>query len=164
LASSIEDNSAKSFTYVLLALPSELIESTTYTLNFESRKFVHIGIDQTDNFKIAVHIITASRHINITPDFLKRIFSLMNNIISFFLNEHQNYKRILFLETDTFKLITMVYNGENVLVIELTNKDGCRILLNRTDLIQLQYLEHSRFEIIVRKSVYVSPLIIKQAE
>jgi hypothetical protein len=39
----------------------------------------------------------------------------------------------------------MVHRGENVLVIEETNQDGCRALLNRVDTIILQYFEWGIF-------------------
>jgi len=35
----------------------------------------------------------------------------------------------------------MMYTGENVLVIESKTEEWCQIFLNRTELIQLQYLE-----------------------
>ncbi|KAF0735905.1 Uncharacterized protein FWK35_00016874 [Aphis craccivora] len=35
----------------------------------------------------------------------------------------------------------MMYSGEKSLVIESKIHDGCRILLNRTELIRLHYLE-----------------------
>jgi len=67
----------KTFTYVSLSPPVRLIESTNYTLNFIKRKFIHIGIDPTDVFRVALHIITPPRYINILTEFLKKIFSLM---------------------------------------------------------------------------------------
>jgi len=56
----------------------------------------------------------------------------------------------------------MVYGGENVLVIESKTEDGCRILLNRADLIRLQYLECCIFETITRKSTITQPAVLKQ--
>jgi len=58
----------------------------------------------------------------------------------------------------------MTYCGENVLVIEAKNRDGCRVLLNRVDLIRLQYLECSIFESIVRKELFTAPLVKIQYE
>jgi len=54
----------------------------------------------------------------------------------------------------------MVYGGENVFVVESKNREGCIVLLNRSDLIQLQYLESSIFEAIVRKDIFTNPLIL----
>jgi len=53
----------------------------------------------------------------------------------------------------------MVYIGENVLVIESKILDGCRVLVNRSNLIRLQYLERSIIESITRKEIYSVPLI-----
>ena len=72
-----------------------------------------------------LHIITLSRVI--TPNFLKRIFSLMVNILLFILDRLEKYKRVLFSEIDLIKLSSMVYGGENILVIESKSQDGCRV-------------------------------------
>ncbi len=165
MADSITDNGAinkKTFKYVPPTPPTELIESTNYTLNFSKRKFIHIGIDPADMFRVAVHIITPTRYVNISIEFLKRIFSLMSNILSFILEQPGKYKRTIFIETDKFKLSSMMYTGENVLVIESKTDEGCRILLNRMELIHLQYLEWCIFETIVRKSTIMHPIILKQ--
>ncbi|KAL4152670.1 hypothetical protein QTP88_000503 [Uroleucon formosanum] len=97
-------------------------------------------------------------------DFLRRIFSLMGNILSFILELPQKYKRNLFLETEIISLSSMVYQGENMLVIESKTQDGCRVLLNRTDLIRLQYLEWSIHETVARKSAIIRPTVLKQFE
>ncbi|KAE9542409.1 hypothetical protein AGLY_003270 [Aphis glycines] len=149
MAGSITDNAAiykKTFTYVPPTPPSELIDSTNYTLNFVKRKFIHIGIDPTDMFRGVVHLITPSRYINISTEFLKRIFSLMGIIYFGAAGE----------------LFSMMYSGENSLVIESKIHDGCRILLNRTELIRLLYLEWCIFESIVRKSTIMYPIVLKQ--
>lgn len=152
----------KNFTYVPPTPPAELIDSTSFTLDFATRKFIHIGIDPTDEFQVVVHLLTPSRHVKITPDFLKRIFSLMGNILSFVLEQTLKYKRTLFLETELYKISSMVYGRENVLVIESKTHEGCRVLLNRKDLIQLQYLEWCIFETITRKSNITHPAVLKQ--
>ncbi|KAL4153099.1 hypothetical protein QTP88_000932 [Uroleucon formosanum] len=152
----------KTFTYVPPTPPAELIESTSYTLDFAARKFVHIGIDPTEKFQVVVHLLTSSRHVKITPDFLRRIFSLMGNILSFVLKQPEKYKGTLFLETEFYKLSSMMYSGENVLVIESKTREECRILLNRADLIHLQYLEWCIFETITRKSTIIQPAALKQ--
>jgi len=56
----------------------------------------------------------------------------------------------------------MVYGEINVLVIESKTEDGCRILLNRADLIQLQKLEWSISASIGEKVVFIKPKIIKE--
>ncbi|KAL4107160.1 hypothetical protein QTP88_017545 [Uroleucon formosanum] len=88
----------------------------------------------------------------------------MGNILSFVLEQPVKYKRILFLETELYKLSSMMYSGENVLVIESKTHEGCRILWNRVDLIQFQYLEWCIFETVVRKSITTQPAVLKQFE
>ncbi|KAL4104853.1 hypothetical protein QTP88_020129 [Uroleucon formosanum] len=87
----------------------------------------------------------------------------MGHILSFILDAPQKYKRFVFLETEFHKISSMVYGRENVLVIETKTQDGCRVLLNRADIIRL-YLEPCIFESITRQEVYTAPLIIKQSE
>lgn len=111
MAGSIADNAViykKTFKYVPSTSPAELIDSTSYTLDFIARKFIHIGIDPTDTFQTVVHLITSARRIKLTTDFLKRIFSLMSNILSLILDMLVSYKRIIFLETELYKISSMV--------------------------------------------------------
>jgi len=56
----------------------------------------------------------------------------------------------------------MVFVGVNVLVIESKTEDGCRVFLNRTDLIQLQNFEWSISASIREKDIFIKPKIIKQ--
>ncbi|KAF0742074.1 Uncharacterized protein FWK35_00029369 [Aphis craccivora] len=168
MAGSIADNSAfykkKTFTYVPPTPPTELIESTSYTLDFAARKCVHIGIDPSEKLQVVVHLLTSSRHVHISTDFLKKIFSYMGHILSFIFVTPHKYKRVIFYGDDNTKLSSMMYCGENVLVIEAKNRKGCRVLLNRGDLLQLQCLELSIFESIVRKEVFIAPLVKIQYE
>ncbi|KAF0696172.1 Uncharacterized protein FWK35_00037222 [Aphis craccivora] len=103
--------------------PAKLIDCRNFYLDFSSRKLLNIGLDPTDKFNTVIHIITPSRFVNISADFLKLTISSILN------------------------------QGENVLVIESKIQDGCRIriLLNRSDLLKLQDLEWSIFETIERK-------------
>lgn len=166
MAGSIADNAEiykkKMYTYVPPSSPAGLIDSTSYTLDFTTRKFVLVGIDPTDAFQTVIHILTSSRHVKLTTDFLKRIFSLMGNVLSFIQEIPKSYKRNIFLETEFFKLSSMVYVGANVLVIESKTEDGCRVLLNRTDLIQLQNFEWSISASIGEKDIFIKPKIMKQ--
>ncbi|KAL4103603.1 hypothetical protein QTP88_018964 [Uroleucon formosanum] len=152
----------KNYNYVPPTPPAELIDSTSYILDFVARKFIHIGIDSINEFNTMVHIITSSRYVKITPDFLRRIFLLLGNILSFIFYPPEKYMKRLFLETNQFELTSMVYMSENVLVIDCENQIGCRVLLNRTDLIQLQYLEWCIYESVSRKSNITKPAVLKQ--
>jgi len=40
----------------------------------------------------------------------------------------------------------MMYSRKNVLVIESKTQDGCRVVMNRTNLMRLQYLEFYIFK------------------
>ncbi|KAL4153528.1 hypothetical protein QTP88_001361 [Uroleucon formosanum] len=133
-------------------------------LNFTIVKFKYTRLDPTEEFNTLVQVITPSRYVNMSADFLRRIFSLMGNILSFILEQPEKYKRTLFLETEFNKISSMMYSGENVLVIESKTQDGCRVLLNRTDLIRLQYLEWSIHETVARKSTLIRPTVLKQFE
>ncbi|KAF0745132.1 Uncharacterized protein FWK35_00023153, partial [Aphis craccivora] len=152
----------KAFTYVPPTPPAELIESTSYTLDFTARKFIIVGIDPTEQLQTVVLLLTSSRYVKISTDFIRRIFSLMGNVLSFILDTPQNYKRTIFLETDSYKISSMVYSGSNVLVIESKTEDGCRVLLNRIDLIKLQELEWCITASIKEKEANIKPKIIKQ--
>ncbi|XP_060848194.1 uncharacterized protein LOC132927631 [Rhopalosiphum padi] len=154
----------KNFTYVPPTPPAELIDCNNFTLDFTGRKFLNVGLDPTDEFNTVVQIITPSRYINMPADFLRRIFSLMGNILSFILDQPQKYKRNLFLETEIISLSSMVYQGENMLVIESKTQAGCRVLLNRADLMKLQYMEESIFETFARKSAIIRPVVLRQFE
>ncbi|KAL4135021.1 hypothetical protein QTP88_006689 [Uroleucon formosanum] len=166
MAGSIADNAAlykkKSFVYVPPTTPSDLIQSTSITLDFAARKFIHIGLDPTEDFDVIIRILTSSRYVHVSYYTLKRIFSMMGNILSFILNTPEKYNRTIFLDTETEKLSSMVYGGENVLVVESKNREGCRVLLNRSDLIRLQYLEGTIFEIIHLTTTYTHTLLSKQ--
>ena len=156
-----ETTAIKKYAYVAPASPANLIDCSNYTLSFTERKFVNIGIDPTDQFAIKIQILTPARYVNITSDILTRIFSLMSDILSFILDTPK-YKSYIFLETDLYKLSSMVYKNENVFVIESKTMDGCRILLNSRDLFTLQNLEWCLFETVARKTAVSLPIVLKQ--
>ncbi|KAE9543410.1 hypothetical protein AGLY_002210, partial [Aphis glycines] len=139
------------YKYVAPTSPSELIDCSNFTIDFENRKFLNIGFDPKDKFNIVLRIITPARYVNISPDFLKRIYSLMGNILSHILDPTVKYKKFTFLECESVLITSMVYKEEHVLVIESKKTSGCRILLNRRDLTTLQYLEWIIFETVSRK-------------
>lgn len=150
------------YKYVPPAQPNELIDCTSYVLNFEDRKFIQVGIDPSSHFDIRVDIITASRYVRITPNFLKRILTIMGSILSIILDPPMKTKPPVFIEEDSLILSKMVYKGENVLVIESKSQDGCRVLLSTRDIFALQNLESSIFQSVSRKNVFTRPLILKQ--
>lgn len=132
--------------------PRDLIDQAAFTIEFQKRKFLNMGMDPADHFNTTVNIITPSRHVSITPDFLRRIFSLMGHILSYVLDVSPTYKCTTFLENAFTRIATMVYQGENTVFIQDKNQDGCRVILNRTDLISLQNMEWAISELLVRKT------------
>jgi len=149
------------YKYIAPSPPSQLIDSSVFVIDFTERKFLHVGIDPVNQFNVMSHIITPSRYISIDTDFLRRIFALMGNILSYILDSPQTTKTV-FVDTDKVILTNMIYRGENMLVIESKIQDGCRVLLNGKDLMAIQYLEWSIYEAVVRKTKIIVPLVSKQ--
>ncbi|VVC34399.1 Hypothetical protein CINCED_3A009790 [Cinara cedri] len=94
---------------------------------------VTASIDPTDIFAVKVYIITSSWYVNITPDILTRIFSLMDEIQLIILGTPK-FKLHIFLETAIFK----------------------------QDLFALQNLEWCIFKTIARKTAISLPIVLKQ--
>ncbi|KAF0724590.1 Uncharacterized protein FWK35_00023012, partial [Aphis craccivora] len=144
MTGSITNNTAlykkKTFIYVPPAPPADLMDCSNFILDFTGRKFLNVGlcneINTGMNLTPIVQFITPSRYVNMPCDFLRQIISPSS----------------------------MVYKGENMLVIESKTQAGCQVFLNRADLIKLQYLEWSIHETIARKSAIIRPLVVKQFE
>ncbi|VVC38049.1 Hypothetical protein CINCED_3A019815 [Cinara cedri] len=139
--------SFKKYQYVAPVSPQDLTECLSFTIDFPSCKFLHVGLDPSQHTVIL--IITPSRHILITVEFFQSINRLMGDILSFLLNP-PTYKKNVFSYTETTTLSSMVYKGENVIVFESKTQDGCRVLLNREDLLQLITLENRILQNIAR--------------
>lgn len=152
------------YKYVAPTSPHELIDCSNFTIDFENRKFLNVGFDPKDQFNIIVQIITPSRYVNISSDFLKRIYSVMGHVLSHILDPAVRYKKIIFLEDEFVLLTSMVYKGEHVLVIEAKKTNGCRIILSRRDLLTIQDLEWTIFETTSRKNDIVRPIILNQLD
>ncbi|XP_025201407.1 uncharacterized protein LOC112598949 [Melanaphis sacchari] len=151
------------FKYVTPTPPAVFIDSTNFTIDFSERKFLHVGLDQTKKFDVSILIITPSRFVKISTDFLRRIYSLMGQILSYILDTAVQYKRFILLETESISISSMGYKGETVLVIESRTEIGCRILLNRKDLMVIQHLE-TIFESASRKISFIKPMVQDQIE
>ncbi|KAF0711234.1 Uncharacterized protein FWK35_00028687 [Aphis craccivora] len=168
MAGSITNNATlyqkKTFIYVPPAPTTDLIDCSNFILDFVDRKFLNVGFDSEDKFNIVIHIITPSRYVSIYEGFLRRLFSLMGNILSFILDVPQKCRKQIFLEDEFTAMSNMVYRGENVLVNETKKKEGCRVLLDRKNLLKLQYIEESIFETIARKSTIIQPVVLRQFE
>jgi hypothetical protein len=86
----------------------------------------------------------------------------MGNILSMILDTPDGNKNLLLFMDEVNKLSKIIYRGENNLVIESKVEDGCRKMLNRVDLIALQYMEWAVFETYVGKNTFVHPMILQQ--
>ncbi|VVC42805.1 Hypothetical protein CINCED_3A003850 [Cinara cedri] len=135
-------NAAKKFIYIAPSPPVELIDSTSFTIDFAGRKFLYVGLDPVQHHAIIILIITLARHILITTEFLQSIYHMIGDLLSYLLDA-PTYKRKIFLCTDTTTLSSMVFKDENVLILESKTQDGCRIILNHRNLMRLINLEQS---------------------
>jgi hypothetical protein len=95
--------------------PIDLIDTANFVIDFTGRKSTNIGLDPSNVFNVSVQIITPSRHVCITGDFLRRIYSLMGYILS---DPPVKSRERLFLKDETNTLSKTTYRGENMLVIE----------------------------------------------
>lgn len=168
MAGTIENNMQvyrenQPFKYIPPTPPRDLIDTTSFYLDFVSRKFIVVGLAPGE-FKTEVHIITSSRHVVLSPEFLKRIYNLMGNILSVILDTPDKSNTRVFLEDDEICISKMVYRTENMAVIESKLIKGCRILLSRQDLLTLQNLEICIFEAIHRKNEKSRPAVMDQVK
>jgi hypothetical protein len=86
----------------------------------------------------------------------------MGDIFSFILDPPQKSVESIFLDDDVVTLSKTIYRGENYLVLNSRVQEGCRVMLNRTDLFALQNLERVIFENVTRKTTFVRPNVIYQ--
>ena len=52
----------KKFVYIPPTPPTDLTDSTSFTIDFAGRKFLQVGIDPTCDLTIVILIITPARH------------------------------------------------------------------------------------------------------
>ncbi|XP_050522376.1 uncharacterized protein LOC126894993 [Daktulosphaira vitifoliae] len=142
---------------------SELIDCTDYVLNFNPRKFVQIGLDPKDRFNVTIRLLSSTRYILITIDFLQRIYTLMGNILSLIFDPVSRQKIIL-LKDEYVTLSKTTFQGESSLVFELQAQDECRVLLTQSDILKLSALECCIFETINQKMTVIQPLVLQQLE
>jgi hypothetical protein len=166
MAGSLEANATlykkQPYKYVPPVAPSHLTDCSNFTLDLNDRVFLHIGFDPTRNFEQMVHIITSSRYVSITINYLRDIYSILGNIISSLLDPPVKSKEIIFLENDYLKLSKVIYRSQNVIVIEPKKRFGCRLLLNKENILTLMELESYIFEEIQRKTILIEPSVLKQ--
>ncbi|XP_050064888.1 uncharacterized protein LOC126553818 [Aphis gossypii] len=144
--------------------PNDLIDTTNFVIDFAARKSINIGLDPWDVFNVSVQIITPSRYVSITSDFLRCIYSLMGYILSIISDPPVKSRERLFLKDEINTLSKTTYRGENMLVIESHLRQGCRVLLNRQNLLRLQDIQWAIDESIARKSNVVRCTVMEQTD
>lgn len=143
--------------------PDELIDATVFIINSNERKFLNIGLDPMNNFEVTVQIISGSRHVVFSPDFLRLIFSAMTNILPAILDVPPTKPETnVFVSNETMKLCKIVCRGQNRLSFQSKAGRGRRVLLNPKDVIALQHLEWGTFENIALKSSFIRPIVMEQ--
>lgn len=148
-----------------LAQPvANLIDTTNFVIDFAERKSINIGLDASNVFSVSVQIITPSRHVCITSDFLRRIYSLMGNILSIISDSPVKSRERLFLKDEINTLSKTTYRGDNMLVIESNHQPGCRVLLSRQNLLKLQDMQWAIGEAITRKSSIIRSTVMEQTD
>jgi hypothetical protein len=128
----------QAFKYVVLAPPSELLNSSIFVIDFTTRKFVHVRFNSQNNFNIGIHIISSSRFISINAQFFKWIYTLLGNFLSFILDPQQKYRESIFLYDGVFTLSKSIYQGRINRILNSWVQERCRVMLNITDLFALK--------------------------
>jgi hypothetical protein len=166
MAGSIEDNAAIYNKHVnKYVQPSdELIDCSVFAIDFAERKFINIGLDPTNAFNVAVRIITSTRHVCISVDLLRRIYSMMGYILSIISDRPVKSRERLFLKDEVVTLSKMAYRGDNMFVIESHRQDGCRVQLSRQNLLFLQNIEGCINETIALKTSIHRPVVMNQLD
>ncbi|KAE9523191.1 hypothetical protein AGLY_016424 [Aphis glycines] len=144
--------------------PPDLIDTANFTIDFAGRKSIIIGLDPSNDFNISVQIITPSRFVCLSTDFLRRIYSLMGNILSIICEPPVKSRERLFLKDETITLSKTSYRGENMLVVESYLQQGCRVLLSRQNLLKLQDMQWIINETIALKSNIIRDTVVNQID
>jgi len=132
--------------------PPDLIDTANFTIDFAGRKSIIIGLDPSNDFNISVQIITPSRFVCLSTYFLRRIYSLMGNILSIICDPPVKSRERLFLKDETITLSKTSYRSDNMLAVESYLQQGCRVLLSRQNLLKLQDMQWIINETIALKS------------
>lgn len=79
----------KIYTAAIPPPPKALISPSSFLIDFDTRKFIRVGLDPTDNSNVAVHIMTAKYLISVALDILITLpkFTLMGGFIMFLSSE-----------------------------------------------------------------------------
>lgn len=84
----------KKYIYVEPTPPADLIDSSSFTVDFTDQKFVRVGLDPSRGFTVVMQIITPARHKVVYPDFyFKRAFQYNGDILTSVLDTPQKYNQ-----------------------------------------------------------------------
>lgn len=151
------------YAYIPGEAPRNLLDTSNFTLDFNFRKFVHIGIDHTQSFEVSVNISSLHRFVNMSCEFLERFYSVMEDILGVMLNT-ENTRDVLFLQNDYIRIYKSMCGKDAVLVIESKLNFTHRVLFSRNDIVKLQYLKGAVFECINQKLTVTRFVMIDQFE
>ncbi|CAI6363406.1 unnamed protein product [Macrosiphum euphorbiae] len=143
---------------------AELIDTTDFVIDFIGRKSISIGLDPSRDFDVSIRIITPSRFVCITADFLRRLYSLMGHILSIITDPPVKSLEKLLLRDETITLCKISYRGNNMLVIESHRQKGRRVLLSRRNLLKLQDMQWIINEVIAQKSNIIRHMVMGQTD
>ncbi|XP_060846958.1 uncharacterized protein LOC132932470 [Rhopalosiphum padi] len=144
--------------------PTDLIDTSNFTIDFTGRKSINIGLDPSNDFNVSIQIITPSRFVCLSTDFLRRIYSLMGNILSIISDPPVKSRERLFLKDETITLSKTSYRGDNMLAVESHHQQGCRVLLSRRNLLKLQDMQWIINETVALKSNIIRDAVIGQTD
>ncbi|XP_050547315.1 uncharacterized protein LOC126908999 [Daktulosphaira vitifoliae] len=129
------------YVYVAPTPPAEMIDSSSYTISFGDRKFLQLGLNPKEDFNITVYIITPSRYISMSTEFLNTIYGMMNEINIFLQSSPVRNENNILCRNECFKLSKTLYRDSVHLVLESATTEGCRVLLNKENIQILKQME-----------------------
>ncbi|XP_050524343.1 uncharacterized protein LOC126895996 [Daktulosphaira vitifoliae] len=152
------------YKYVPPTPPDDLIDVSSFNIDFKERKFIQIGFD-SNTLQIKIHIITPWRHLSVNEGFLRRLFGymeqLLNNVLD---NKPIRAESVIINDDDEVIISKAFYKSENVLILQSRFNKDCRIILTSKNTLKLQELEFIIHETIVQKSTYSKISIQSQME
>ncbi|XP_050521862.1 uncharacterized protein LOC126894704 [Daktulosphaira vitifoliae] len=139
------------YIYIAPTSPAEMIDSSSYTIAFSDRKFLQVGLNPKEDFNVTVCIITSSRYLSISAEYLNIIYGMMDVITSFLQSPPVKVRNIVLYQNVDFNITKVLYRDTMHLVLESRMVDGCRVLLNNENINRLMDLQCTIISAISRK-------------
>ncbi|XP_050520701.1 uncharacterized protein LOC126894069 [Daktulosphaira vitifoliae] len=139
------------YIYIAPTPPAEMIDSSSYTIAFSDRKFLQVGLNPKDDFNVTVCIITPSRYISMSADYLNIIYGMRDEITLFLQSPPVKGENIMVYQNVDFNITKVLYHDTVHLVLESRMVDGCRVLLNNENINRLMDLQCTINSTISRK-------------